>query len=342
MQRALFGFAILITCTASVLSQSTTAQHKPTTDPRALLAADDPNIWNRLSSSVDPTQLLLGDGKYSDLPKAGYIYPCDPKHYFSIPLGSHKRGPWIQGATWDITRKPTVRGDVAWPNAMFRASISADNRSLTGNGLPVETRTGVFPIQRDDPAFAFDGNPNPIKEQSINVSIPLNPAIAARPSCLQPQIGYTLDGVALFFALSSMMGHDEIAYEMQDACGGMSDPAGIYHRHALSKCIPHIEAKNALVGYALDGFGIFSPYDANGKELTTKDLDECHGTTSPIIWDGKEVEMYHYVLTRDYPYSIGCFRGTPTYVPLPPPPLFALLMSFFIIAWQNITSSFNR
>jgi hypothetical protein len=21
--------------------------------------------------------------------------------------------------------------------------------------------------------------------------------------------------------------------------------------------------------------------------------------------------MYHYVLTREYPYTIGCFRGTP-------------------------------
>lgn len=75
--------------------------------------------------------------------------------------------------------------------------------------------------------------------------------------------------------------------------------------------MPHIREKNALVGYALDGFGIFSPYDAAGKELRTSDLDECHGITSPIEWDGKTVNMYHYVLTRDYPYSPSCFRGTP-------------------------------
>ena len=107
---------------------------------------------------------------------------------------------------------------------------------------------------------------------------------------------------------------------MQDSCGGMSAPNNMYHRYMPSNCIPHIHENNALIGYALDGFGIFSPYDEHGKELSTKDLDECHGTTSPIMWDGKKVVMYHYVLTRDYPYSIACFRGTPASIPLPPPP----------------------
>ena len=50
--------------------------------------------------------------------------------------------------------------------------------------------------------------------------------------------------------------------------------------------------------------------------LTNKDLDECHGTTSKVWWDGKYVKMYHYVLTAQFPYSLGCFRGTP--VKLPP------------------------
>jgi hypothetical protein len=335
MQNVLVGFAFFLIGAAAALAQPDLVQPKSTMD---LPTADHPNIWYRLSSSINPTHLPLGDSKFSNAPKRGYIYPCDPKHYFSIPIGSHTRGPWIRGTTWDFTQKPTVRGSVAWPTAVFTISTIGDSRILAGNGLPVGTRTGIFPIQKDDPAHAFDANPNSIKEQVINVVIPLNPEIAAQPSCLQPQIGFALDGTVFQFALSSMMGHDEIAYEMQDACGGMSDPAGIYHRHALSPCIPRINERNALVGYALDGFGIFSPYDAMGNELTTQDLDECHGTTSPISWDGKEVTMYHYVLTRDYPYTIGCFRGTPSYVPLPPPPLIARIMSFFIITWQNITS----
>jgi hypothetical protein len=66
-----------------------------------------------------------------------------------------------------------------------------------------------------------------------------------------------------------------------------------------------------MIGVALDGYGIYSMYDANGRELTNDDLDECHGRVSEIDWDGERVSLYHYVLTREYPYTIGCFKGTP-------------------------------
>jgi hypothetical protein len=29
------------------------------------------------------------------------------------------------------------------------------------------------------------------------------------------------------------------------------------------------------------------------------------------MWDGKLVTMYHYVATREFPYVMGCFKGTP-------------------------------
>ena len=71
-----------------------------------------------------------------------------------------------------------------------------------------------------------------------------------------------------------------------------------------------------MLGYAIDGFGIYGPRGQDGKMLTNKNLDECHGTTSKVWWDGKYVKMYHYVLTAQFPYSIGCFRGTPVELPL--------------------------
>jgi hypothetical protein len=30
-----------------------------------------------------------------------------------------------------------------------------------------------------------------------------------------------------------------------------------------------------------------------------------------ILWDGKRVTMYHYHMTNEYPYSLGCYKGTP-------------------------------
>ena len=42
-------------------------------------------------------------------------------------------------------------------------------------------------------------------------------------------------------------------------------------------------------------------------------LDACHGHVGP---DGG----YHYHATSGYPYTVGCYRGTPVVSPLPPPP----------------------
>jgi hypothetical protein len=88
----------------------------------------------------------------------------------------------------------------------------------------------------------------------------------------------------------------------------------------MSECTPNIREPGAVVGYALDGFAITGPFDADGSELTSGKLDECHGRTSEILWEGRKVAMYHYVLTRDFPYSVSCFKGTPTRNAFPPLP----------------------
>jgi len=31
-----------------------------------------------------------------------------------------------------------------------------------------------------------------------------------------------------------------------------------------------------------------------------------------IDWDGQQVEMYHYHATHEFPYTVGCFKGTPS------------------------------
>jgi len=44
--------------------------------------------------------------------------------------------------------------------------------------------------------------------------------------------------------------------------------------------------------------------------LSSADLDECHGRTSSVSWNGKRRRMYHYVMTLDFPYAVACYRGT--------------------------------
>ena len=257
---------------------------------------------------LDPRALPLGDGRVSAEPRRGYVFSCATRFRGG---GAQHAGNWIHGSTWDATAKIAIRGSVDWPNARFAVATEHGRRRITGNGLPINHTTGIFPVQRSDPAYLVDRNPNSIQEQQISVSLPLSPAVAATPNCVpMGMIGVALTGVAIFSALDAA-GRDAVAHEVQDLCNGHPEMRGEYHYHGPTGCIPGATGSNTLVGYALDGFGIYSAYDENGRELTDADLDECHGRVSRIVWDGRETTMYHYVLTREYPYTIGCFRGTP-------------------------------
>jgi hypothetical protein len=293
--------------------------------PAAVLAITSSiPYWLSHSASVDPDKLPLGSGSYSTTaPEPGVLYACGDARvvYNIVQTGARKFGDWVHDPTWSFAQKLRenvyVHGETYWPTAAFSVSIAGATRTLMTNDLPLYSSTGIFPTESSDPAYEYGSNPNPITAQSISISVPTNPTVQAQPSCVKfgPTL-IALDGTVYYGALDSH-GRDEPAYEVQDACGGLSDPHGAYHRYMPTACIPHMQERNALVGYAIDGFGVFSPYDADGRELTTKDLDECHGTTSPIMWDGRVVPLFHYVLTRDFPYSISCFRGIPQYVTFP-------------------------
>lgn len=264
---------------------------------------------------LDPHALPLGDGKVSSSPKTGYVFSCNQNFRGG---GAMHAGNWIHGSTWDLTQKTTVNGKVTWPEAQFSISQSGSNRLISGNGLPVDSESGIFPIATSDPAYQYDRNPNSIKSQNVNLTLPLNPTKATSPTCVpMGMIGVALNGVAIFNALDDS-GRDAVAHEVQDICDGHPQQKGIYHYHGPSECLPDQAEVSKLVGYALDGFGIYSLYDSSGKEVTNTDLDECHGTTSAVLWNGKIQNVYHYVLTREYPYTVGCFKGHFTRS-LPPP-----------------------
>ncbi len=123
------------------------------------------------------------------------------------------------------------------------------------------------------------------------------------------------DGVLLYNGLDNG-GRDAVAHETQDACNGHPDGNDRYHYHDVPSCIlSQATGASTLVGYALDGFGIYVERDANGNLPTDADLDACHGRTSPVMWDGKLTTIYHYDATLEYPYTVGCFMGTPVSTP---------------------------
>ena len=122
-----------------------------------------------------------------------------------------------------------------------------------------------------------------------------------------------LTGAPFFNALDAM-GRDAVAHEVQDRCQGHPEASGAYHYHNVTACLgsEHVTGTHStLVGYAKDGFGLYGNYGQHGEELTNADLDECHGHTHAITWNGAQVSLYHYHATREYPYTLGCYRGTP-------------------------------
>ena len=253
-------------------------------------------------------KLPLGDGKLSHAPKRGWIWAC---HTDPQAGGAQVVGPWIneKEGTYDLTAKLAVRGSVTWPHS-FKITREGDKRVFASNDFPNHP-TGHFPIARNDPAYKIDRNPNSIRRQSIRFELPAHPKLAKRARCAPGAVGILLTGVALFNALDAP-GRDAVAHETQDSCHGHPQESGVYHYHSLTNCLndkPDADGNSPLVGYAIDGFGIYGPYE-NGRQLTTSDLDACHGKTSVVKWDGRKVAMYHYVATVDFPYTVGCLRGS--------------------------------
>lgn len=271
------------------------------------------NYGNKYADGILP----VGDNKYvTDSPKKGYVYVCSnyARNLQTDPGGANVRGPWFSsdGQTWDINKKVNVSGNVQW-SGKFTNKVSGDKRVITTNDLPLNHTTGIFPISSSDPAYQYDRNPNTISPQSLTYSIDPSPVYSSAPNCIGGTVGIMLSGVQLFSAFDAG-GRDAGAWETQDSCQGHPQQQGAYHYHTLSSCIKDTSV-SSVIGFALDGFPITGPKVGTGNILTTADLDECHGLTSQISLNGKQVNSYHYVMTEDFPYSISCYRATPIQPP---------------------------
>ena len=264
-------------------------------------------------SPVDPTAIPLGDGNLSTTPKVGFVDSCMTR--FPTVGGAQAVGPWINttAKTWNSVTKVNLQGSVSWPNASLSITSAGGKRTIKTNDLPTDHTTGTFPVASSDPAAPYDSNPNHIAAQSISWSVPTNPTAASKPSCTSSgPIGVLNDGVLLYNALDGE-GRDAAAHEILDSCGGHPDMSSTYHHHEVPSCIlDKATGPSTLVGYAADGYGIYIERDAQGQLLTNASLDGCHGRTSKVVWNGKKTTIYHYDATIEYPYTVGCYHGTPT------------------------------
>lgn len=258
------------------------------------------------------TRILRRD-KGDTAPAIGSLWLC------GVPAdgaGNADASDWTNSdGTWDYTRKPMVEGNITWISE-FEVELDGNGkRIITGNALP-DHPTGVFPIDVNSVAYQYDRNRNAIKARDILFEFSAIPLEASDPSCVTfGAAGISLTGSVIYHGASTL-GNDAAAHEILDRFGGHSDGTETYHYHYPTKDLqdhihPEEDAHSPLMGYMLDGFGIYGPKGEDGQILWSADLDECHGHKHPVLWDGEMVDLYHYHWTYDFPYNVGAFKGTP-------------------------------
>ena len=89
-----------------------------------------------------------------------------------------------------------------------------------------------------------------------------------------------------------------------DDCAGHINLNAGYHYHGDNGCSETLAQPDdhaGMIGYAMDGYGIFTMLDTNGIEPA--DLDQCRGHI-----DGTRGYHYHAASVAENMF-IGCFRG---------------------------------
>ncbi len=242
----------------------------------------------------------------------------------------------------------------ALPEPKVAITTEGDSRTISSNGLP-DHKPGTFPRR---------GNPNTISAQNYSFHLPLHPAVAAQPvPSMHALFAVALNGVPFEPGTAEFWNFDPSAGWKYEAMSGKIDlgldehnahvqPNGAYHYHGL----PHgLIAKLGgdgkemrLVGYAADGFPVYTSYGYTDpknihsplKKLRSSykvkkgtrpggpggtydgtftqdyeyvagsgDLDECNGTTGPT--PEYPEGTYHYHITAEFPQLSRLYKGTP-------------------------------
>lgn len=301
-----------------------------------------------VSDPGTPTTLVTSVNGQSTVDCANGQQCIDP--FFANIIGlaktlSQAATPWTNTSTNIITisQIPYVEGSnsattYASAGSVFATTTDAvaGTRSFKGNGLP-SFSMGTFPVQSGTAAYSYyaalPGGTNAFTGQQYATSadigispydltstVPLNPVATGF---------YPINSLIVGVTLTGAVWHNEVANDSNnnwyspvnalplDQCWG-HPYSQQYHLHGYSwKCFPNqgTSGQSPVFGFALDGFPITGPRGADGKMITNAQLDQCHGMTSEITMpDGTKKNTYHYVLNREYPYSVGCFRGKVNYV----------------------------
>ena len=228
--------------------------------------------------------------------------------------GASVQGPWFNG---DGTYNSKPRSRSTATSSGRRRGFSIVRKARSGRSARTTCRRITTPATtrspRSDDAYQYDRIPPGSPSRTWPVGLPGKPLEDATASAWACQVGAATNGVEIYNAFDALHVRTLNAWESPGPVRRPPEAGTGYHYHSIPACSTRTSRrKQSRAGrsFAFDGFPIYGPRGKDGKVLTNKDLDVCHGTTSKVKLDGKKQRIYHYVATKEFPYAVGCFRGT--------------------------------
>lgn len=211
-------------------------------------------------------------------------------------------------------------------NAALFEAMENDGYDIIGNNgnIRISDFSGM-----DNPNFGYCLEPLPDDNLTLTFEIPVIPESLNAPDNIETveYIGLALDGVPMN-GTPPLVAGDEAQGEGKipslDRCGGHHDPSGYYHWHFIAAhmdatleaqglldiangiaCTKKEQDATVLVGYARDGYPIYSGQDEEGVAIT--DLDDCNGHVGATIEYPEGI--YHYHASTDITNVPPCIQG---------------------------------
>jgi hypothetical protein len=246
--------------------------------------------------------------------------------------------PWVAAIAFAQVTHAATPQELALSKASWfsnvKVSFSGDSVVIDSDGLPnwmaekyAKPNAGVVvPKSSDDVSLGLTSNL--VYAQKLNYTMTLNPkkAPSVTSTSLGP-IGILANGAVIFNPYEGdgktvavtgnvyVTDSSGVKWGFLDVCNGHPGMGGMYHYHAMPPCVTSVIDKTGgpshILGLAFDGFLIYGNKDINGKTVSSSQLDECNGITSPT--PEFPAGVYHYVLTEEKSNrsTINCFAGTP-------------------------------
>ena len=232
--------------------------------------------------------------------------PWCPRH---IEDGMEKAGIWFRdGEVYDVSGHFIAKLDEFYKDDKWK--LYRDDGTIRVTDTEEGCLAAAKPnVEEEYNNYCVECLPEYFKDQETTFVIPATPKyLNTTQSFGRGGIGIAFNGVNFDppAPVHAILAAHTIA--PLDDHGGHVNPHGGYHYHAATGSTKEIVQTNShapMIGYAIDGFGIYALSDTN--ENKPNDLDECGGHFD-------EVRGYHYHASEPGENQvIKCLHGLPGY-----------------------------